>query len=109
MKFWRIPNTNLHCLPISHLLDAIGITGFSIVSRMSLFFQLRLRIGMYHIFISDWIDVFSRDQILVIKTEDMNTANINRVYRQILQFLDIRKYSRSMARISLGPLKLQCH
>ena len=55
-------------------------------------FQVRLRVGMYYIFIKDWLDVFPREQILIIKTEDMTQSNIRNIYRQICQFLDISEF-----------------
>ena len=58
-----------------------------------LFFQLRLRIGMYHIFIKDWLKIFPREQIIVIKTEDMENADKNiKVYEQLFKFLEISKW-----------------
>ena len=53
---------------------------------------MRLRVGMYHIFIKDWLKVFPREQIVVIKMEDMENAISNsKVYEQLLKFLEISK------------------
>ena len=50
---------------------------------------MRLRVGMYHIFIKDWMDVFPRNQILVIKTEDMEETKLKKIYEQLFHFLEI--------------------
>ena len=48
---------------------------------------------MYHIFIKDWLKLFPREQILVIKTEDMENAGKNsKVYEQLFKFLEISKW-----------------
>ena len=44
---------------------------------------------MYHIYIKDWMDVFPRNQILVIKTEDMEETKLKKIYEQLFHFLEI--------------------
>ena len=47
---------------------------------------------MYHIFIKYWLKLFPREQIIVIRTEDMeNAKNNSKVYKQLLKFLEISK------------------
>ena len=58
------------------------------------FFQIRLRVGMYSVFISDWIDVFGRDNVLVMKMEDFNGANKTAAYEIVLKYLNISKFNK---------------
>ena len=53
--------------------------------------QTRIYIGMYYIYLQQWLNVFPKQQILVLKTEEYssNTAN---VLQQIAQFLNIGEY-----------------
>lgn len=44
---------------------------------------------MYNIFISDWVERFSKENVLVIKSEDTTGAKMSASYKRILQFLDI--------------------
>ena len=60
-------------------------------------FQARLRVGMYHIFVRDWLNVFPREQILILKTEDMVAANMRSIYRKICHFLDISELTSKLA------------
>ncbi|KAK3587241.1 hypothetical protein CHS0354_030428 [Potamilus streckersoni] len=51
-----------------------------------------LRHGIYYIFVKDWLRVFPREQILILRFEDM-TKNKRQIYRQIQTFLGIRQLS----------------
>ncbi|KAH3819858.1 hypothetical protein DPMN_121600 [Dreissena polymorpha] len=72
--------------------------------------KVRLRVGMYHIFIQDWIDVFSSDNILVIKAEDtMGPPKIADVYNRIFSFLSVRPFTRmeEMEVFQRGPVNVR--
>ncbi|KAK3587240.1 hypothetical protein CHS0354_030427 [Potamilus streckersoni] len=49
-----------------------------------------LRLGVYYIFIKDWLRVFPRHQILILRFEDW-AKNKRQTYNEILKFLDIRQ------------------
>ncbi|RUS85537.1 hypothetical protein EGW08_006680 [Elysia chlorotica] len=53
--------------------------------------QVRLHIGLYHIFISDWLSVLPRDHLLVLQSESYRT-NVTASLEQIFKFLDLREY-----------------
>ena len=55
-------------------------------------FQLRLRIGMYAVFISDWLRVFRADQIYVVKLEDYSKDK-KKYLSQMYNFLQLSKLS----------------
>ncbi|KAL4225892.1 hypothetical protein ACF0H5_013880 [Mactra antiquata] len=57
-------------------------------------FKIRLRVGMYQLFISDWLDVFPKENILVIDTEETREDRQIATYRKILKFLEIRPFTR---------------
>lgn len=57
-------------------------------------YKVRLRVGMYHIFISDWLEVFPSENILVVKSEDTNGSLIFQTYKRILAFLNIRPFTK---------------
>jgi hypothetical protein len=45
--------------------------------------QITLRASMYSVFLKDWIKVFKRENVLVIKSEDYyanRTATLNEIY-----------------------------
>ncbi|KAL3856730.1 hypothetical protein ACJMK2_011453 [Sinanodonta woodiana] len=49
-----------------------------------------LRHGMYYIFIKDWLRVFPRHQILILRFEDM-VKNKQQIFRGVLKFLGVRQ------------------
>nr|XP_046258181.1 carbohydrate sulfotransferase 15-like [Scatophagus argus]XP_046258182.1 carbohydrate sulfotransferase 15-like [Scatophagus argus] len=65
----------------------------SCVYSSSLFntMQVRLTLGMYIVFLLDWLTVFHREQILVLRLEDYS-ANLKETIKKVFDFL------------SLGPL-----
>ncbi|XP_071098219.1 carbohydrate sulfotransferase 15-like [Haliotis cracherodii] len=56
--------------------------------------NIRLPIGLYHVFISDWMKVFPEDQILLVRLEDMHEDPYT-MFSKIFQFLGLRHLSRS--------------
>lgn len=52
--------------------------------------QVRLRLGMYSVYIKDWIKVFPRSQILIISLEDY-AQHTRKILNQVYSFLDVRK------------------
>ncbi|TRY91967.1 hypothetical protein DNTS_024555 [Danionella cerebrum] len=55
---------------------------------------VRLQVGLYVLYLCDWLSVFSRDQILILRLED-HAANRKITMRRVFEFLQ------------LGPLTLQ--
>jgi len=54
--------------------------------------QARLHLGFYSIFLRDWLKVFPREQLLILKTEDYSKDMAGHL-KQIYSFLNIGKYS----------------
>ncbi|XP_025075945.1 carbohydrate sulfotransferase 15-like [Pomacea canaliculata] len=48
----------------------------------------RIHVGLYHIYIEDWLKRFSRDQIHVLRLEDLS-ANVTQEVLKIYQFLGL--------------------
>lgn len=51
--------------------------------------RVRLRLGMYFVYIKDWIKVFPRSQILIISLEDY-AQHTRKILNQVYSFLDVR-------------------
>eukprot|EP00057_Strongylocentrotus_purpuratus_P030146 XP_780829.3 PREDICTED: carbohydrate sulfotransferase 15 [Strongylocentrotus purpuratus] len=51
-----------------------------------------LQVGIYHVYIRDWLKVFPRDNFKVIRLEDWEAEPVT-VYRDLLNFLDLRQLS----------------
>lgn len=47
--------------------------------------------GLYHIYIEDWLKRFSRDQIHVLRLEDLS-ANVTQEVLKIYQFLGLGEF-----------------
>lgn len=52
--------------------------------------QVRLRVGIYHVYLAEWLKVFPRDQILVIRLEDY-AKNLKQTTRRVYDFLGLRE------------------
>lgn len=64
-------------------------------------FQMSVRVGLYHIYLSDWLKVFPEEQLLVIRFEDymVNPVHwVNIIYQHIgigtTWFFDLSIYRR---------------
>ena len=57
----------------------------------------RLRVGLYEHFITDWLKVFPRKQMLFIRFEDYVRDTLNVIQNQIYPFLDIPKLPENIA------------
>jgi len=55
-----------------------------------LFVQVRLRIGMYYPFLADWLRVFPKEQVLVIRYEDY-VAKPSEIINNVCKFLNVSK------------------
>ena len=53
-------------------------------------FQLRLRVGLDHIFLKDWFKVYDRKQMLVVKFEDYATDPFTTL-KTVFKHLDVGK------------------
>ena len=56
--------------------------------------RLGLQLGMYSVFVRDWLTVFPRNQIIFIKFEDYIT-NMVPVLEDVFSFLELDKMDRS--------------
>lgn len=50
--------------------------------------QVRLNLGMYIVFLLDWLTVFQREQILVLRLEDY-AANLKGTIKKVFDFLTV--------------------
>lgn len=57
-------------------------------------FKVRLRVGIYHAFIKDWLRIFPPENIFVQKSEDTIGPNKLESYKELLKFLQIRPFTR---------------
>lgn len=53
---------------------------------------VRLNLGMYIVFLLDWLTVFHREQILVLRLEDY-AANLKMTIRKVFDFLSVARLS----------------
>ncbi|MEQ2222177.1 Carbohydrate sulfotransferase 15, partial [Ilyodon furcidens] len=62
----------------------------SCVYNTSLFntMTVRLTLGMYYVFVLDWLTVFQREQILVLRLEDY-AANLKKTIKKVFDFLSV--------------------
>ncbi|XP_061910778.1 carbohydrate sulfotransferase 15-like [Entelurus aequoreus] len=56
---------------------------------------VRLQVGLYVVYMLDWLSVFSREQILVLRLED-HASNRQYTMHQIFQFLDLGPLTKQM-------------
>lgn len=61
--------------------------------------QVRLNLGMYIVFLLDWLSVFSKEQILVLRLEDY-AANLKETIQKVFDFLSVGKCPKSYKNIS---------
>ncbi|XP_037542242.1 carbohydrate sulfotransferase 15 [Nematolebias whitei] len=78
----------------------------SCVYNTSLFYTMpvRLTLGMYFVFLVDWLTVFHREQILVLRLEDY-AANLKNTIRTVFDFLSVGPLSEQVeAALSKRPM-----
>ncbi|XP_067654170.1 carbohydrate sulfotransferase 15-like [Haliotis asinina] len=66
---------------------------------------IRVRSGLYHVFIRDWMKVFPADQILVVRLEDIRD-DLFRAFTRIFDFLSLSQLSRLELQEILNKSKL---
>ncbi|KAK3796013.1 hypothetical protein RRG08_063398 [Elysia crispata] len=54
--------------------------------------RARLRLGLYSVFLQEWLSVFPRDQILVVRLEDYSVAPLKTISR-VYKFLGLKSLS----------------
>lgn len=62
--------------------------------------QVRLHLGLYIVFIQDWLTVFHQDQILVLRLEDY-AANLKTTIKTVFDFLSVGTCHRVMYSVIL--------
>lgn len=69
----------------------------SCVYSTSLFntMPVRLTLGMYFVFVLDWLTVFRREQILVLRLEDY-AATLNKTIQKVFDFLNVGPLSKQV-------------
>lgn len=65
--------------------------GYLVLIVLFLCPQVRLQIGLYIVFLMDWLTVFSREQILVLRLEDHASNRKDSMYK-IFDFLNLGEY-----------------
>ena len=61
-------------------------------------FQVRLNLGVYVVFLLDWLTVFQRDQILVLPLEEY-AANLGTTIQKVFDFLNVGTYAEAKDKI----------
>ncbi|XP_077585960.1 carbohydrate sulfotransferase 15-like [Stigmatopora nigra] len=65
---------------------------------------VRLNLGMYIVFLLDWLTVFQREQILVLRLEDYAT-NLRETVQKVFDFLNVGPLSeQAAATLTKGPM-----
>ncbi|XP_073775163.1 carbohydrate sulfotransferase 15 isoform X3 [Danio rerio] len=104
--------------PVERLYSDYLYFGSSNKSAQDFQLKVRLQVGLYVVFVLDWLSVFSRDQLLVVRLED-HAADPARSMRSVFRFLGLEPVSaqtelliskrpvsnsRRAAASSLGPM-----
>lgn len=50
--------------------------------------QVRLQVGLYAVYLLDWLAVFHREQLLVLRLED-HASDVKSTMRRVFQFLSL--------------------
>ena len=64
--------------------------------------QVRLQVGLYIVYIMDWLTVFSRDQILVLRLED-HASNRKYTMHKVFSFLNLGECANSTTLNVINP------
>lgn len=59
------------------------------------FVQVRLHVGLYVVYLLDWLSIFSREQVLVLRLED-HASNRKYTMHTVFRFLGLGERARSM-------------
>ena len=51
-------------------------------------FQVRMRIGMYVVFLEDWFKVFDRERFFIVQLEEFSSQKI-KILQELAKFLNI--------------------
>lgn len=54
----------------------------------SLWPQVRLQVGLYAVYLLDWLTVFNKEQFLVLRLED-HASNVSYTMHRVFQFLSL--------------------
>lgn len=65
---------------------------FCILSLSQSRYSLRFYIGIYSVYVSDFLQIFPRNQLLVIRTEEVD-ENHDEIMQRIASFLDIGEWA----------------
>lgn len=68
--------------------------------------QVRLNLGMYFVFLLDWLTVFHKEQILVLRLEDY-AANLKVTIKKVFDFLSVGAYPKSYSNICEGDIRFR--
>ncbi|GFN84158.1 sulfotransferase [Plakobranchus ocellatus] len=81
---------------LSQCLDTLSIRSCVYNYTVSSKSRARLRIGLYSVYLNEWLSVFPRDQILVIRLEDYSAKPLTTI-RQVNKFLGLKSLSEEEA------------
>lgn len=66
----------------------LAIAQLSLIDSLALCPQVRLQVGVYIVYLMDWLTVFSREQILVLRLED-HASNRKYTMHKVFDFLNL--------------------
>lgn len=92
--FVILKEVTTHTLPCpsteeGHFLDRAQL---SCIDSPVLCPQVRLQVGVYIVYLMDWLTVFSREQILVLRLED-HASNRKYTMHKVFDFLNLGEYA----------------
>ncbi|XP_022299236.2 uncharacterized protein LOC111108042 [Crassostrea virginica] len=64
-------------------------------------YKARLRVGMYHVFLTDWLEIYPQSQIMVINFDDY-TSDKAQVLHNVARFLELRDLSEAENKVFLA-------
>lgn len=64
---------------------------------------MRLQVGLYAVYLLDWLTVFNKEQFLVLRLED-HASNVKYTMHRVFQFLNLgRNVTRETVELAWAP------
>lgn len=71
---------------------------------------MRLQVGLYAVYLLDWLTVFSKEQFLVLRLED-HASNVSYTMHRVFQFLSLgttvalQTHGAGRSSVAAGPVR----
>lgn len=64
---------------------------------------MRLQVGLYAVYLLDWLTVFNKEQFLILRLED-HASNVKYTMHRVFQFLNLgRNVTRETVELAWAP------